>query len=130
MNADGSDPHQLGQGLWTAIEGRPAWSPDGSRIAVNTYLRHNGNAIDILDADSGAVQLQFAYSMFADNVDWSPDGQFVVFDRIFQSPSTPCKRIFIASLKTGLTHQLIPEVGSRCWPISKIISLRGGGFPH
>lgn len=78
MNTDGSGLLQLTDG---PADGRPAWSPDGSRIA---FSRGGGDArgVYVANADgSNAVRLTNAGGEvdWTPEVDWSPDGESVVF---------------------------------------------------
>ena len=91
--ADGSDPHHL---AFTCTAPsclayqRPAWSPDGARLAITKDfgpLRNNlpiANGIAILDLASGRVS-QVTKHVVTEGQDvyprWSPDGQSLVFWR-------------------------------------------------
>ena len=75
-NADGSGAQRL---TFTEAESRPAWSPDGSRIASVSYRDDSGrarSALYVMDGDGGGARRitdgKVAY--FQDAPVWSPDG--------------------------------------------------------
>jgi Tol biopolymer transport system component len=58
-----------------------AWSPDGSRLAVESFSA-TGNAVTVLDARSGEELFVIdAGSSFTAAPSWSPDGDRLVFLR-------------------------------------------------
>lgn len=92
MNADGSAITKLTDGPGT--EGFPAWSPDGTQIAFSSTqddCSHTDDpdclstgdigpfyALFVMDAHgSGQTRLT---DTFAQLMDWSPDGRFIVFN--------------------------------------------------
>lgn len=83
MNEDGSGlvnltNHLGSDGVVTNVEGRPAWSPDGSKIAFVSNRDGDGE-IYVMAADgSGPVNLTRnpAYDSFPS---WSPDGSRIAF---------------------------------------------------
>jgi TolB protein len=92
MNADGTDPRRLTQS--PGDDGWPTWSPDGRRILFSS-VRDDCSVSDapdckttgdigpyhtlyVMNADGSAqVRLTDAFGQIAD---WSPDGQYVVFE--------------------------------------------------
>jgi Tol biopolymer transport system component len=71
-NADGTDPVVLAPGAGP-LQGSPAWSPDGRKIAFDT------GRIFVVDADGGMPR-QLTDSPVDDFLPtWSPDGRFVYF---------------------------------------------------
>jgi TolB protein len=73
MNADGSGQHRLPH---TEGGEYPTWSPDATRIAFNSNLT-GGHAMYIAQADgSRVVDLSGVGAGW--QVDWSPDGQFIL----------------------------------------------------
>ncbi len=92
MNADGSGITKLTDGPGT--EGFPDWSPDGTQIAFSSTQDDCSNTDDpdclstgdlgpfyalfVMNADgSGQTRLTDGFAQF---MDWSPDGQFIVFN--------------------------------------------------
>lgn len=77
MNADGSDPVSLTDD--PAVDLRPAWSPDGTRIAFERAQGGGspGSEIYVMDADgSDPVRL-----IDGSQPEWSPDGGKIAFWR-------------------------------------------------
>jgi probable HAF family extracellular repeat protein len=75
VNADGSNQHQLGASI-----SRPAWSPDGTKIAVSNQS-DTTSQIAVINADgTGGTTLT---NTVADSPDsspaWSPDGTKIAF---------------------------------------------------
>lgn len=65
MDADGSNPVNLGEGVW------PDWSPDGSRIAF-TSERDGNEEIYLMNAD-GSDPISLTNNPASDSwADWSP----------------------------------------------------------
>ena len=65
-------------------EYNPRWSPDGTRL---TYWRDpykngkpTGTAVFVIDADGTNERRLTDPEMFAGEADWSPDGEWIVFD--------------------------------------------------
>jgi TolB protein len=81
MNADGSDPRQITHDLFPgALD--PAWSPDGTRIAVERFdIPAGRDGIYVIDSDgSNPVQVtQNDTRGENEEPQWSPDGTKLVF---------------------------------------------------
>lgn len=138
--ADGSNIRDL-----TDLRGEgsvPAWSPDGSTVAIITdpglwqvcdgWLgctpgagMGKNSAIHTYDLASGertVIEPPYSTAFRAANPDWSPDGAHLVFDLFDPSASydngrySPKRRIFTMSVETGELRQLIPEAANPAFP--------------
>ena len=77
MNADGSNPVRLTNNL--AVDGSPAWSPDGTKVAF-TSNRDGNFEIYVMNADgSNPVNLTNSPLAMNRNPAWSPDGTKIAF---------------------------------------------------
>jgi hypothetical protein len=75
MDADGSDKQHLLDGLWTA----PAWSPDGTKIAVARDIGVHDHEVFVANADgSDPVDITNAAGDQSEP-SWSPDGTRIAF---------------------------------------------------
>jgi Tol biopolymer transport system component len=80
MAADGSDVRNLGTRDWG--DKRASWSPDGARIAYDSwYVGHREFDIWVMDAD-GDNRRQLTTSPLRDTMPaWSPTGEWIAFTR-------------------------------------------------
>jgi WD40 repeat protein len=56
----------------------PAWSPDGSRVAVAVRDRDYSGILLALDAETGEQRGEWPLAYWQDSVAWSPDGDRLV----------------------------------------------------
>ncbi len=76
MNADGSGVTQLTDN--PAVDGNPAWSPDGTRIAF-TSDRDGNSEIYVMNADGSGVTQVTNDPAWDSDAAWSPDGSRLAF---------------------------------------------------
>jgi Tol biopolymer transport system component len=87
INPDGSGFVQITHEQNDVIV-EPAWSPDGTRMAVARPIGDHPHGIFIIDATTGAILSQVTanpYGWFDGEPRWSPDGQWIAFDRVKKS---------------------------------------------
>jgi len=106
---------------------RPAWSPDGKRLAITAYLgpsrgnQSGSSGIAILDLASGTVSPITVHPASPDptgydrvgedrSARWAPDGQNLVFwrTRLSADGASPETSIFIVRSDGTNLHQLTP----------------------
>uniref|UniRef100_UPI0014097E7F PD40 domain-containing protein n=1 Tax=Sphingosinicella sp. YJ22 TaxID=1104780 RepID=UPI0014097E7F len=83
------------------VTGRPALSPDGSRVAF-TARAHDTTNVDLYlftIGDSAPVRLTQDVAV-DDNAAWSPDGTRIAFTRAPPDGSAPC-RLFVMTVPAG-----------------------------
>jgi len=137
INPDGSGFVQLTHEQNDVIV-EPAWSPDGTRMAIARPIGDHPHGIFIIDATTGAILSQVTanpYGWFDGEPRWSPDGQWIAFDRLKKGlHRTDLVAIFIVrSDGTGL-RQLTPwgrQGANPDWSPdgSKIVFTMGSAFP-
>ena len=82
MDADGTNLVQLTTG--TINEGKPHWSPNGSKIVYKSALNGHHNVWTMNSDGTGQTQLTFdtdGLDYINNGPDWSPDGSKIVFAR-------------------------------------------------
>ena len=86
------------------VSGRPALSPDGSRIAFTARARDGENVDLYLFTIGDAEPLRLTgHADVDDNAAWSPDGTRIAFTRASRDGSAPC-RIFVMTVPGGTEH--------------------------
>ena len=115
MAADGSAPRNLTH--HEARDTKPAWSPDGRRIAFVSDRKGESeqgllltNDIFVMNTDgSGVEQLTSSQRpMFAGDPAWSPDGSSLAFNML---DSDDFSRIYVLELSSGQVRLLTPHDG-------------------
>jgi Tol biopolymer transport system component len=87
-NADGSNPHEVGQGLGAE---QLSWSPDGTRLAFIAQPGGDaaGNDVSILDLVTGDVtRLPGADGYLWQQIAWSPDGSQIALSGELPKPDS------------------------------------------
>jgi len=83
MDADGQNVQQLTHG--TAVDGEPAWSPDGTKIAFGRGYGEGKPEIYVMESD-GSNQVNLTNNSYWDLYpSWSPDGKKIAFSRMEQN---------------------------------------------
>jgi TolB protein len=77
VNVDGTELRPLAPDLRPRGYHRPAWSPDGTRIAVAAYTPQDDIAVYVVDAASG--QATRLTQLGGGAPAWSPDGDRLAF---------------------------------------------------
>ena len=76
MDADGKNQTRLTENQ--GVNDLPAWSPDGKRIAFDSYQNGN-NEIYVIGADGKNLKNLTENQAFDDSPAWSPDGKRIAF---------------------------------------------------
>jgi len=77
-NADGSDPYAVYDG--PVHDRAPAWSPDGTQIAFESWTTENGDGdVFVMNADGSNVHSVVAGPAHEEGPAWSPDGSRLAF---------------------------------------------------
>jgi Tol biopolymer transport system component len=107
--ADGSNPTPLtdGPGLW---QGSPRWSPDGRRIAFDSYGEDGQWDIWTIDADGGSLRRLTSSPAAHSAPTWSLDGRFVYFS----SDRAGTETIWRVPVAGGPEEQMTHTGGGRC----------------
>ncbi len=152
-NADGSNAHEVGQGLGAE---QLSWSPDGTRLAFIAQPGGDvaGNDVSILDLTTGEVtHLPGADGYWWDQIAWSPDGSQIALAGKLPQPDSvtgiyllPLDGNALAPLKADATtefmdwspdgSQLAFSVRNVPWPADRadyqwdvaVIDADGSGF--
>jgi Tol biopolymer transport system component len=86
IDSDGRNDHIVGSPDFAQFEGLPAWSPDGTRLALARgryeWSNYGQQGVAIVAADGHGPDLDFPMTTGGqgfEKVAWSPDGREVVF---------------------------------------------------
>ena len=105
MDSDGSNVTRLT--FNEAIDGVPAWSPNGQQIVFRSYRDGERNAeIYVMDAD-GQNQRRLTHHPGIDSQpDWSPDGSQIVFTSTRNADANQRLNIFVMDANGGNVRQV------------------------
>ena len=105
MDSDGSNVTRLT--FNEAIDGVPAWSPNGQQIVFRSYRDGERNAeIYVMDAD-GQNQRRLTHHPGIDtHPDWSPDGSQIVFTSTRNADANQRLNIFVMDANGGNVRQV------------------------
>jgi Tol biopolymer transport system component len=78
MNPDGSNQTNISNN--PTLDARPAWSPDGTKIAFVSDLESGNNDIFVMNADGSSRTRLTDWEGSDGSPAWSPDGTKIVFD--------------------------------------------------
>ena len=92
---------------------RPAWSPDGKRLAfLNPWMADSGPMVDVnvIEADGSGLQKVFEWGT-APPVEWSPDGAHLLVAAGPPGDEPPDDRatFYLISVEDGMARRLVME---------------------
>lgn len=79
VRADGTALRPLSADTSFTQQADPAWSPDGSQVALTVRLPDGGTRIAVVDARSGASRVVSPLGESAAAPSWSPDGRHLAY---------------------------------------------------
>jgi Tol biopolymer transport system component len=94
---------------------RPAWSPDGSKIAFNRYNSSGVNQLIMMNPDgTGSVLLDETTGNWTLDyygpISWNPDSKWLAYTKYFNDSVNPTyKAIFIINIATKTAYQLTTD---------------------
>lgn len=124
---DGSDRRQLTFPPLRVF--LPRWSPDGQQIAFSADLPDTARNVYLISSEGGTPQRVFASETSQADVNWSPDGNSLIFGSLFV-PNAP---IYLVELQTKRIATLPGSEGffsPRCSPDGKYIAAMRTSSPN
>jgi Tol biopolymer transport system component len=106
VRPDGTDPVRVSPFLGPSPDlQRPAWSPDGRRLAYVDLLE---GAVWLLDADGSNLE-RLPLGMGAANLSWSPDGEHIAFNDPCPGYDGDCSMsIWVVRVADGRVARVVP----------------------
>jgi Tol biopolymer transport system component len=99
VKPDGTDAERLTQATTPMAFGqRPAWSPDGRRLA---FLTDDQRSIGFLDVEGKLDLGRISLPTLAANLAWSPDGKSIAFNDQCAEDEAECAGTFIWLIQTA-----------------------------
>ena len=112
MDADGANQAELNKGgNW---ESHPAWSPDGTQLAVDTSLR-----VGLMNIDGSNLRSWDVPPHWFSKLSWSPDGTRIALARIAgprDDPSDVETNIAVLEVATGSVTDITTAEGTELNP--------------
>jgi Tol biopolymer transport system component len=108
----------LGRGL---LWGGQPWSPDGLRLIIGPPDGHpdNGQVVTIANLATGETQrLELDYTAYGSNFDWSPDGNFLLYNRIIENNAVELRLYDFAQQTSGVLIEIPRSFTSEPMPIA------------
>ena len=94
MDDDGSSQTLLIEGLYPVL---PSWSPDGKQI-----LFHRGGVLFLMNPDGTNIrQITEKDGNYIGRCSFSPDGKFIVYDKIEEIDNNQKPSVEVLNIKTG-----------------------------
>ena len=133
MDSDGKNVVRLTQDNF--LEGRPSWTPDGTKFAFASFRFVVGNwEIYVMDADGNNLINLTKHKWHDVRPSWSPDGRKIAFDSRRHVARVTHDDIFVIAAD-GKELEQLTEVGRSRSPVyspdgTKIayVSRRGGDY--
>lgn len=113
MNADGSGQTKISRNPEASYY-KPAWSPDGQRIAFSAGQVQAGkskSSIYLMNAD-GTGEVKLASEHSSSSPTWSPDGEKIAFHVTFSGGFFPMGAIYVMDADGSNPIKLIEDTGS------------------
>jgi Tol biopolymer transport system component len=106
-NADGSDQRRLPQPPGLCCEAAPAWSNDGTRLALTRWYHPTGEYVAVVPWDAGGVGKEFAVpGLFRGLISWSPDDEWLLVTPQLDEHGIDREPQILLDLATGQAREI------------------------